>query len=368
MSIVNVSSMKVDLTKLKKENLIKYAKTKGISLKMSMKKDIMLKKVQENKNLKPKYDLNELSKTQLLKYAKNKLITVNSSMQKSQILNVLKSNSPNLVCKFTPKSGVTSYIGSIFEEYIQYMYLAMKRKNVYTVLLDPVIHDRYLELMMIDRYGFLYNTIKHVFTTYVSKKNIKDFYKTSCQFLLLPLVLTRQTGANHANLILINRKTKTFEFFEPHGFSNPTKFANAKRISRNISSYLTSIGLIIENIELVGPHAAGMQAYNSSELSKVKKGDPGGFCQAWSGWFADYRLKNPDTNASELLQLAIKKVAANPKGFKHFIRNYAEFVVKTFNDFLPFCNHTLLTRFPSIECRNNMKMFHLKVLKERNSK
>ena len=52
-------------------------------------------------------------------------------------------------------------------------------------------------------------------------------------------------------------------------------------------------------------------------------GDPGGFCVAWSTWYADLRLTNPDIPRDKLLQEGIKAIINDPVSYKTFIRNYS---------------------------------------------
>ena len=58
-------------------------------------------------------------------------------------------------------------------------------------------------------------------------------------------------------------------------------------------------------------------------ISDHRIGDPGGFCLAWSFWFLEYYLLNPDEELKELANNAITHVINSDTTFQEFIRSYA---------------------------------------------
>jgi hypothetical protein len=60
---------------------------------------------------------------------------------------------------------------------------------------------------------------------------------------------------------------------------------------------------------------------NNSEYQKA--GDFGGFCLAWSIWYLENRLMNPDVNQKILVKKLIDKLSSMNVTFVEYIRNYA---------------------------------------------
>lgn len=55
--------------------------------------------------------------------------------------------------------------------------------------------------------------------------------------------------------------------------------------------------------------------------------DPGGFCAAWSLWYANLRLANPDRTRKEVIQRSISTIKESDITFTNFIRNYSSGMV-----------------------------------------
>ena len=81
----------------------------------------------------------------------------------------------------------------------------------------------------------------------------------------------------------------------------------------------------------------GPQFVEENQVSKTKflnkASDPEGFCGAWSLWYADLRLSNPDKEPRDLLEIAVDSIAETKK-LREFIRNYSLFLVKERYKFL----------------------------------
>ena len=97
---------------------------------------------------------------------------------------------------------------------------------------------------------------------------------------------------NHANVLLIDKKRKTIEFFEPHGYK--------KELSspyEHVSKYHTKYKLLKEYFSKI------LKQYtfvNASEIIKQrgfqdKYDSNSGYCVTWSCLFVHYRILNPDT-------------------------------------------------------------------------
>ena len=81
---------------------------------------------------------------------------------------------------------------------------------------------------------------------------------------------------------------------------------------------------------------------NDSELNVRKLGDPSGYCLAWTFWYLEMRINNPNIHPKQLVKKAVhsinkennKKRAKGKYVFIDFIRNYANKLDKLKNDFI----------------------------------
>lgn len=356
MGKTNINDKVFELKKFKKVNLIELGKSKGIKLKQSMKKEDMIKTLtnkimlnEEEKLNKYTSRLEKMNTFQLKKYAKNKLINIDEKKPKKNIINTIIAPSPAIVSKL-PTDNKVNYVGSTSFAYFHSLFLAMKRKNMYTFLLDKKIHDQilYTDLRI---YPIEYVDNKF-FESWISEKDIDNFYKSGCQFLMIPVGLWwRNKRDGHANSIIYNKKTKTIEIYEPHGVYTNIK---GKKFRYNwIIRFLRSKGLNIVKNVIIGDNVVGMQYMNTQE-QKLFNSDCG-YCLAWSLWFVDYRLKHPSKDANYLFDKAFLELLYS--GFKYHVRNYARYILRQFKYFLPNCDNMKPLRLSKGMCRVNLFKF-----------
>jgi hypothetical protein len=68
-----------------------------------------------------------------------------------------------------------------------------------------------------------------------------------------------------------------------------------------------------------------LQALQDVE-GEMTKNDPGGYCAAWSAFYGDARLSNPDISREDLIDNLIYQLSNNQKSFTEFIREYSIFL------------------------------------------
>ena len=157
------------------------------------------------------------------------------------------------------------------------------------------------------------------------EKVIKD---TNVKYIAIPLGIELSNGS-HANIIYINKKSKTIERFEPNGSHQPAglnynpelldsllmnKFNKYEYKYFKPSDFLPSIGFqILENIE---------------ENKCKRLGDPNGFCGVWCIWWVYHRIKNNKLDNITLVQLLIKNIKLENKSFKNLIRNFSYYITE----------------------------------------
>ena len=161
--------------------------------------------------------------------------------------------------------------------------------------------------------------------------------KRKKRFTIIPLIFRWNCGyefEGHANILIFDFKNNTVERFEPYGFISAftpeeTKVSNSfnikfKRLIRQIDpklNYLDQSSLLRK-----GPQFLEEYQVNKNKILRDSS-DPEGFCGAWSLWYADLRLSNPDKDSKELIEIALESIKKN-KQLRIFIRNYSVFLVK----------------------------------------
>lgn len=149
-------------------------------------------------------------------------------------------------------------------------------------------------------------------------KRVKECAKRK-KFAVIPVGIG-SNGGDHANVIIYNPFTDTFEHFEPHG----------RKLSRiDEKTYRTKFrkkfeGTITRNTKYYPPmdtacllppgFSAGIQKESDSfdlkgeefAIYKHAMTDPSGYCVAYSMYIADQRLSNPEMRPEEVYLKAIQ--------------------------------------------------------------
>jgi len=124
----------------------------------------------------------------------------------------------------------------------------------------------------------------------------------------------------HANLLIYDFKNKTVERFEPYGNIIGTNTAIDNILEEDLT-WNTGLRYIRPKEYL--PFASFQMISDENNADYQKAGDFGGFCLAWSIWYLENRLMNPDIEQSVLVKKLIKKLGSLDIKFIEYIRNYA---------------------------------------------
>lgn len=124
----------------------------------------------------------------------------------------------------------------------------------------------------------------------------------------------------HANVLIYDLKNMTVERFEPYG--------NTMGIDGGIDDVLEEELTWNTGLKYIKPDnylpVAGFQTVSDENNSINKKaGDFGGFCLAWSLWYLETKLKNPDVASKILVDKVINKISKLDIKFSEYIRNYS---------------------------------------------
>jgi len=153
----------------------------------------------------------------------------------------------------------------------------------------------------------------------IEKMLSKDIQSCKKRFFLLPFHLH-----NHANMIIIDKKLKVVEHFEPHGHQSYNATSEHK-----LKELFDNIGYKYLGTQKTCPRLS-FQASTYNELNDIGYNDPGGYCEAWSMYYAYERVRNPDLTPEKLHKKLMKKIVTKvgEGRFRNFIRQFANFVLR----------------------------------------
>ena len=175
---------------------------------------------------------------------------------------------------------------------------------------------------------------------------IANCVKRGEQTIIIPLGYERGRSG-HSNILILRMNNREIEHFEPHGgefLGNEKLQLSAKKVlsffvsilNKELKKYDLSEVKYVEASE-VCPYISGLQVIE--EKSKLKKSnlEPGGYCTAWSMFFAELCLKNPDISSSKLLDniynyLTLKD--SGPDYLRGIIRGYAGYIIQKIDEYL----------------------------------
>ena len=167
----------------------------------------------------------------------------------------------------------------------------------------------------------------------------KLLFNKDIRFIILKLTLVTETGT-HANVLVYDKKTNIFERFEPYGVVPYLE-------SDKLDDFLATWGKNVFNSKYLSPKDIfknigniGFQTISNDTQQSVKKlGDPAGYCLAWTFWYLEMKINNPDTPTNKLLENSMKNILDNKDSdrnqlFIGFIRDYASNLDKLKNNFM----------------------------------
>jgi hypothetical protein len=165
--------------------------------------------------------------------------------------------------------------------------------------------------------------------------NINKCLKEGKRFIIFPLQIVDNIDESvHINILIYDSKKNSMERFEPYGV--------------NEKQYLSlddDVKELFEEVfgdKFIKDYYKPFQLYPSRGFQKIQENetewfnrsekDPWGFCYAWSLWYADLRLSNPDKNQKNLIEDTLHELEIKPRSLTAFIRNYFMFIQKLGED------------------------------------
>jgi hypothetical protein len=171
-----------------------------------------------------------------------------------------------------------------------------------------------------------YITIDFINFTYVIPNHIIDkLYECktnrTIRFYVLPIMLKFNEKDSHANVLIVDNKTKTIEMYEPHGskFLSKDIFYDLEYHIKGLISHILSrrTHFIFKNVHYKCP--IGFQ----TKQAKFDKAT--GHCVAWTLFFIHVRLYNLDLNTTQIIDIFDK---FEPEKLDTYIRQYMTLIEK----------------------------------------
>nr|WRJ69919.1 ankyrin repeat domain-containing protein [Oceanusvirus sp.] len=139
----------------------------------------------------------------------------------------------------------------------------------------------------------------------------------------------------HGNAIIYDRKKRELEVFEPHGSSDiyENDYMLRKQMYRSIETVFKKYVPVDKFHSPMDYCPKGPQYYDTDLVSMANsfmiKKKPKGYCTAWSLYYLDLRLSNPDVPPSVLVKEFSRKFWYNSVSF---INAYSNFVLEIHED------------------------------------
>ncbi len=162
----------------------------------------------------------------------------------------------------------------------------------------------------------------------------ETFTGSEARFFVMPLGIDLSQGS-HANILIYDKEKGEIERFESFGSDYPWGFNyNPSSLDLQLKQKFERL---VPGIKFISPDEflpkIGFQSMEAA-LSQKKIGDPGGFCAAWSTWYAENRLKYPNAERGKLVEKLIRKIREDNINVNTLIRNYTRKITTLRDKFL----------------------------------
>jgi hypothetical protein len=152
------------------------------------------------------------------------------------------------------------------------------------------------------------------------------------RFIVFPFGFDCSNFMGHANYMVYDRETASLERFEPYGKTHRT-CTNPNRLDEKIKKLFNdNLGKdFVKNYykPLDFMPLKSFQRIQESEKQNRPDDPPGGFCSAWSCWYAELRLSNPNIDRKKIIKYAFEKLDNDGISLTEYIRNYSSLIAKS---------------------------------------
>jgi hypothetical protein len=124
----------------------------------------------------------------------------------------------------------------------------------------------------------------------------------------------------HQNGLIFNGKKKMGIRFEPHG--NKTK-GDVEVFDAKMEQICKKKGWTYHKPSSYIEGSSYQTLSQESNIDEIQPGDPGGFCLAWTLWFLELYIRNPDVELKDLVTTSVERIIYTKQSFKSYIRAYS---------------------------------------------
>ena len=158
--------------------------------------------------------------------------------------------------------------------------------------------------------------------------------------IIIPLYL-KLPNLGHANLLIYRQKNNVIEHFEPHGSHIRMPAKNRQSINKKLDEFISILNKELpqeSQVELVGandvcPMFDGFQALEEKSTIPKLEIQGRGYCAAWSMFFTELSLKNPNYSSNELINIIYDKLnKLSEKDRNNYLRQIIVGYVNLIND------------------------------------
>ena len=250
--------------------------------------------------------------------------------------------SKKMTALFNKHEDIKPFIGDTLFKDIFYLYLFNKYKT--KCLVTQADENLILEMKI-----FIDSNESNI-----NNESLEDLAKklVSCisqnePIIIIPLslkIFIKGKSSGHANALIYRNNTRELEHFEPHGsrfevinneaknrLINETLDKDLDYLVKNMNDELNEKGLL--PIKLIKSHEVcprlGVQKLETRSLLPKLPIEPGGYCVAWSMFFAEMCLKNPEIPSAQIYKAILderEKQGGDVDYFKKIIRGYTCFI------------------------------------------
>lgn len=204
---------------------------------------------------------------------------------------------------------------------------------------------------------------------------IQCISKPHVSIVIIPVCLSLPNNKGHANVLIYRKKQNQIEHFEPHGkYFGMNQNYKSKIIHIWLDRFVEGINAQLETRKMqkinliksndVCPYLRGLQSMESrSDLAIIADKEPGGYCAAWSMFFTELCLKNPDVSSNTLLNrifLVFENMSEIKQNnyLKEVIRGYSAFISEKINKYFAifFGDNFTIEKLKKIQGREQLEL------------
>ena len=210
---------------------------------------------------------------------------------------------------------------------------------------DIIIENKYDETISVNLFKRLFTSEKPRKLNFVDvfmvpkginlKKIIDNCKKNNKRFFIGLIYLGNYINSNtekhnaHENCFIYDIEKQELEVFEPNGsFAyDLAEMFNTKDFFNYLLEFFLNNGIPVKKFyKPIDYCVQGPQAYDYYSMKNIKNA-PGGYCGAWSLYYLDARLSNPNIPRDVLITFITKEFQKNSAVF---INSYSNFVLTNF--------------------------------------